>query len=358
MTKEQLKTNIGDLIKNNPETKIRGNILGGLMKDIVDECYPDSNSNPNIHRFPKNASLTEAHIGLLAMQQVAILNYPPSGPEDLEIKAVLSNTTPETPEVLGEFEIELKGFFELDKPTITSNWDNSWELRYVVNYSGSASIRFEYLFKASLGNPYGTDDGSGFLEFADNTEKINALTWCLSNNGGVQTITYSFNVVTPFYYDAVSESFKVVLRQKEVPVDDVNWQYNGSIPDTQANVTTTVQSEKALFEQVRSTVLGTIVGIDEDEVLIDTSPVQTLKMASAEDGAFGIIPSLMEGNFGYQLLLPWRNGTVIDYNGLLMNHNIDIFEDLESTPHQFLINENYYKPLTNALPDEAVLAKN
>ena len=131
--------------------------------------------------------------------------------EDFEIKATLSNTTPETPEVLGEFEIELKGFFELDKTTITSNWNNNWQLNYVANYSESAGISFEYLFKASKGNPYGADDGSGFLEFADNTEKINALTWCLSNNSGEynDSMTNKFDIVTSFYYDVISESFNI-----------------------------------------------------------------------------------------------------------------------------------------------------
>lgn len=319
-------------------------------------------ANPNIHRFPKDASLTEAHIGLLAMQQINFLNFPPLSPEYLEIKAVLANTTPGTPEVLGEFEIELKGFFELDKTTITSNWDNNWQLRYVDYYSGSASISFEYLFKASKGNPYGTDDGSGFLGFADNTEKINALTWCLSNNNNYeQSITDKFDVVTPFYYDAISESFKIVLRQKEIPEDSITWQYNGSVPGTQANTTTTVQSAKGIFEQVKSTILGTIVGIDGSDVLIDTSPVQTLRMASTEDGAFGILPlPMLEDNeeLGLYLLFPWRNGRVIDYNGLAMNHNINPFGIREGDIFYFLTNGIYYKPLTSAMPNEPVLAKN
>lgn len=307
-------------------------------------------SNPNIRRFIKDESLTESHIGLLAMQQVTILNDPPSGVEDFETKAVLCNTTPEILGIEGEYEIELKGIFEVSKSGVIENWDN-WNFTYHLMYVGSAIFDFQYLFDATKGNNYGTDDGTGFLEFADNTEKQNALDWCISNSSADAMSDY-FDILTPFYYDAISESFKAVVRQKSIPLFYAYFTDNSFNFGSSFNATAIVEYVKTIAEQVKSNILGTIVGIDDDEVLIDTSSVQTLKMASVADGAFATLPVPLGSEIGDLILLPWRNGTVIDLFGysLATNYNPLLEENF------FFVN-GYFRPLTKAGAGENVIAQ-
>lgn len=62
-----------------------------------------------VKRFPKESSLTSAHIGLLAMQQVVALNNNPQGINDFDIKAVLANTIAATPGTKGVYRIAFSG---------------------------------------------------------------------------------------------------------------------------------------------------------------------------------------------------------------------------------------------------------
>lgn len=319
---------------------------------------------PNIKRFPKDASLTEAHIGLLAMQQVTVLNNPPSSQEDFEFKAVLCNTTPATPNVKGRFELDFSGLFDVSKETIQNN-QNSKLFQYSVSFHDEygdyrnryCGILVSDLFYAGSGNPYGTPDENGILEFADNTEKINALNWALFNapetnsfNGRLADV---LNVITALYHYSDSNSFKMVVEDIYNKVESSYFE-SYTFGYFKLWVSNIVERVNGSTERVDSVILGTITAIDGEDVLIDTSPVQTVKIATAEDGAMGVLPVPSLTEMGNQILMPWRNGRVIDLNGWFMTQQPSIDENFVES---MASTRGCFTALTAGQPGGDVLAR-
>ena len=174
MTKQELKNSIAQTVKKRPNTKITEfDVLRAKLNEIIEACYP---STPNINSImrPKDASLTTDHIGLLAMQQVTVLNNPPQSAADFEVKAVLCNTTPSTTDQNVKYKIELFGLFDLSNEQIN---DNSWsELLYFCFTGNNGSYGANYLFKVTYSIQIMETlmellTLMVFLHFADNTEK-------------------------------------------------------------------------------------------------------------------------------------------------------------------------------------------
>ena len=352
MTKQELKNSIAQTVKNDPTPKLRGDVLRAKLNEIIEACYPSTPNINSIMRFPKDASLTTDHIGLLAMQQVTVLNNPPQSAADFEVKAVLCNTTPSTTDQNVKYKIELFGLFDLSNEQIN---DNSWsELLYFYFTGNNGSYGANYLFKSYLfnpnnGNPYGTADADGILHFADNTEKENALNWLANNNGGfIDNGHNTFVMESPFTYNATTGGFECIL-QANISFDQKEWADRNN-PPYHYTITELVPQTTYCPELVQNTVLGTIVGIDGDEVLIDTAMVQTLKMASTADGAMGILPKTE--NFSNGMLVPWRNGTVIEYFGWTQIANIPGDANAYA-----LASGTIFSALNSAAPEGEVIAR-
>lgn len=123
-TVEQLKNKVDqDITSKTARKSITPTILGELLKVIIDFIVnligtgSGSSTDTNIKRFPKDASLTSAHIGLLAMQQVTLLNDPPTSSEDIVTKAVLCTTEPMVPGVKGVYKLTFSGIRKLQPVT-------------------------------------------------------------------------------------------------------------------------------------------------------------------------------------------------------------------------------------------------
>ena len=346
-TLPQLKSKIDqEVTGQTAKNSITPTLLGALLKTITDFFVPatekgtangvatldgngkvpatqlpamggsgGSGTSSSIMRFPKDASLTTDHIGLLAMQQVTVLNNPPQSAADLEVKAVLCNTTPGTVEQKLKYKIELFGVFDLTNEQIQNNtWGDLLTFYFTTNSNqvGGCFLPLNYLFSPLNGNPYGTPDGDGILHFADNTEKENALNWVVNNKIFVGKDYKALQITSPFTYNPTTGGFECIVEatvlfdlERSTLWDERNY------PPYHYTITTLTPQTEYSPEAVRHTILGTIVGVDGDEVLIDTAMVQTLKMASTADGAMWILPKTE--NFSNGMLVPWRNGTVIDY---------------------------------------------
>ena len=306
-------------------------------------------------RFPKDASLTTDHIGLLAMQQVTVLNNPPQSAADLDVKAVLSNTVPGANEQKLKYKIELFGVFDLTNEQIqNSTWGDLLAFYFTTNSNqvGGCYLPLNYLFNPINGNPYGTPDGDGILHFADNTEKENALNWAANNNNNLVGNNYQgFIIVSPFTYNPNTGGFECILEATTLfnLIKSTLWGERNYPPYHYTITTLTPQTEYSR-EAVRHTILGTIVGVDGDEVLIDTALVQTLKMASTADGAMGVFPFRQDMSNG--LIMPWRNGTVIDFFGWTQIANIQG----EANKH-ILESGTIFSALNSAAPEGEVIAR-
>lgn len=318
----------------------------------------DGGSTPNINsimRFPKDASLTTDHIGLLAMQQVTVLNNPPQSAADFDVKAVLCNTTPGTTEQKLKYKVELFGVFDLTNEQIQNNTSGELLAFYFTtnsNQVGGCFLPLNYLFSPLDGNPYGTPDGDGILHFADNTEKENALNWAAINNNTFVGENYQgLQITSPFTYNPTTGGFECIVEatvlfdlERSTLWDERNY------PPYHYTITTLTPQTEYSPEAVRHTILGTIVGVNGDEVLIDTALVQTLKMASTADGAMWILPKTE--NFSNGMLVPWRNGTVIDYFGWTQIANIQG----DANTH-ISASGTIFSALNSAAPEGEVIAR-
>lgn len=446
--------NLGIAVEHNGIPQGKFNVLNfenaeiNTDDDKISVSYNGGSSN--VKRFPKDASLTSEHIGLLAMQQITELVPEPSSLEDFEIKAVLCNTTPGTPGVKGVYKIEIDGIIKEHPVTslirvdfsdnvsvgdviqfnnnaatihltfattgnlstnevevgatladtisnIINHFDNAGtdltnllarvnatnnatyvefemgyghdeETKYVYSSNISAyvdmgsvmsftttrnysSIAY-YLRQIAQNNfalitaqtwdngqlnsgilmcqdiyiyaPYGTSGAFGLKYFADHTEAINALNYAFSNNADFNEI---FDITSPIAYNSLTEKYEMIVQNKTTPVGDSyqsTYAHNG-VGGNEIVITIAIQTpaEKETAELVRSKVLGIIVGVDGNDVLIDTSFMLNVQLCSTEEGALGVIP--LPNNIGS--VFAWRNGTVIDFMGYMNLVNNDLLND-------------------------------
>lgn len=386
-TLPQLKSKIDqEVTGQTAKNSITPTLMGALLKTITDFFVPatergiangvatlDGNGKvpatqlpamggsggSSIMRFPKDASLTADHIGLLAMQQVTVLNNPPQSAADFDVKAVLCNTTPGTTEQKLKYKVELFGVFDLTNEQILNGTYSellAFYFQTTSNQGGACYLPKSQLFSQDPGNPFGTPDGDGVLHFADNTEKENALNWAANNNSNLVGSNYPqpgtlFAIVSPFTYNPNTGGFECILEANTLFDLETStlWGERNDAPYHYTITTLTPQTENTP-EVVRHTILGTIVGVDGDDVLIDTAPVQTLKMASSTDGAMGTLPLTKDMSNG--VLVPWRNGTVIDYFGWTQVANIQG----DANTHA-LASGTVFSALNSAAPEGEVIAR-
>ncbi len=156
------------------------------------------------------------------------------------------------------------------------------------------------------------------------SEFHNRLLDALNNDNGL--LTY-FDIIDDEQHDGYSN---VIIRQKNSPTSSNIW----TSYDTNANFGESLGSNVEISPQaripelVRNTVLGVIVGVDGDDVLIDSSYLCKIKLAGENESissnyALPHIAPTSSGNDSNQIfpLIAWKNGTVASLYSMLEQTN-------------------------------------
>lgn len=159
MTKQDLLNSITAVVKNNPATPLRGDVLKAELFKIVEECY--NNTNNASHSFPKDDTITTEHIGLLAMQKCVPNTANPQSPADFDVIATLCNTVPAVAGTKGQYKLSFSSI-AIERPEtkiirvmLNENVNNNNVLRFYYLEQQGNNIIGDLIFKVS----YSSSDG-------------------------------------------------------------------------------------------------------------------------------------------------------------------------------------------------------
>lgn len=340
----------------------------------------------SVMRFPKDPSLTAAHIGLLAMQKVTTLVPNPETISDFEIKAVLANTVPKKEASPARFKLRFKNFIidsnsgsDADNPglqfmqAIRPLINDNTEIPAIwVRYWGTNNTNLTFItWYDLLNSDYGQYNGNG-NEMPDAATALLGITQALGldpvnnasndwlrrlNEGAWAT---DFNVVSPLA-EVSAGVFEITIETKTVPNTrdsyfQIQFENPSPLPDSpQIEVVIEEAGNVVIPEMVPYTILGKIVGVEGNEVLIDTSSIFEVKLASAADGELGTIPFTPEIDMGdfYPVVLAWRNGRAISIYGYSLINGIfdnDLQEALTHTQQK----GGMFRVLNGGMPDDVI----
>lgn len=207
--------------------------------------------------------------------------------------------------------------------------------------------------------PYGTVGPYNLKYFSSIEEYKDAINWAVLN-GQYSHFSEIFNVVEPLAYDADNNIIKMVIESLTAPSnpgDSAQFVTSVLNPDYPvATVTTNIEPVARKPERITGSVVGVLVGTEGNNAIIDSTFINTVKMCSAADGAFGALPYTEEIQT-YHSVLAWRDGKVIDFFGwstVMNNSGWNISENIIS---YWLFSSGFFVPMSAALPEADLFVK-
>lgn len=207
---------------------------------------------------------------------------------------------------------------------------------------------------SSNSQPFGTATDFGIRKFTSQQEAYDAVKYALEHNPGFNAM---FNVITPGAAPTGNNiALKIETKTSPMPHGssmNFNFYPNGSPVYAQAyiiNGGSLIQPEHVPY-----TILGVIAGVEGNDVLIDTSSIVELQLASAAEGETGIVPfydAALSG-FYYPAVVAWRNGKVISIHGYAISNNIS-YEALIEYLIPTMQTNSLFRALSAANPEEKI----
>lgn len=236
------------------------------------------------------------------------------------------------------------GLFGGNYLVAASSWDSG--------NSSSAIIDLRDIYRNDSGQPNGEFGAFGLKYFVDDADAIAALNWAISQNANFQLMFDISSVIV----STGSNVYYLEVQNKTAPTGSGYSYFNTNIfQNVYCNTNTLEDATGGRPERIPNAIIGKIVGVDGNDVLIDSSFLFDLKMCSEVDGAFGILPYSDDFNYGSYIpaVIAWRNGTVIDlagYFNLMQNAGFS-GENVFLAP---MLVGGLFRPVNAAAPDGQV----